>query len=152
MIIIDHYEWAVIRLATLQKRGQAGRLLFATITLLSPDRPLPSKMDTVDRCAVGKSGATVFFRRTVLTAQAAIDWYRSLGNGNAKAPIPSRSEDVEAIDGVEIAVSKLIDDPIWPHLGLPMGEGLLAQPAGRSHPAPYYGQHTRPYPSPFWHS
>ena len=139
MITIDHYEWAVIRLATLQKRGQAGRLLFATVTLLSPDRPPPTKMTAVDRCAVGKANVSVFFRRTILTAQAAIDWYRSLEIEGAKTPIPSRPEDVEKIDGVEIAVSKLIDDPIWPHLGLPMGEGLFAQPAGRSHPAPFMG-------------
>ncbi len=139
MITIDHHEWAVIRLATLQKKSQAGYLLFATVTLLSPDRPLPTKMSGLDRCTVGNTGKTIFFRRTVLTAQAAIDWYRSLGNGSAKTPIPSRPEDVEANDGVEIAVFQLIDDPIWPHLGLPMGEGLLAQPAGRGHPAPFMG-------------
>lgn len=139
MTTIDHHEWAVIRLATLQQRGQAGRLLFATVTLLSPDRPLPPMMNGLDRCAVGKSGATVFFRRTVLTKQAAIDWYRSLGDGDEMTPIPSRPEDVEGIDGKEIVISKLIDDPNWPHFGLPMGEGLLAQPAGRSHPAPFMG-------------
>ncbi|WP_413437136.1 VPA1262 family N-terminal domain-containing protein [Sulfuriferula sp. GW1] len=96
-------------------------------------------MSGLDRCPVGKTGKTIFFRRTVLTAHAAIDWYRSLGNASEKAPIPSRQEDVEKIDGVEIAVSQLIDDPIWPHLGLPMGEGLFAQPTGRSHPAPFMG-------------
>jgi hypothetical protein len=137
--IIDHHEWAVIRLVTLQKKGQAGRLLFATVTLLSPDRPPPSKMDNVDRYSVGKSDTSVFFRRTVLTTQTAIDWYRSLGNGKERTPIPSRPNDVEKIDGVEITVSKLIDDPIWPRLGLPMGEGLLSQPTGRSHPAPFLG-------------
>ncbi|MDP1664171.1 MAG: VPA1262 family N-terminal domain-containing protein [Methylobacter sp.] len=139
MTTIDHHEWAIIRLATLQQRGQAGRLLFATVTLLSPDRPPPPKMNSADRRAVGKSGATIFFRRTVLAKQAAIDWYRSLGNGDEKTPTPSRPEDIEKIDGVKIAVSNLIDDPIWPHIGLPMGEGLLSQPTGHSHPAPFMG-------------
>jgi len=139
MTTIDHHEWAVIRLATLQQRGQAGRLLFATVTLLSPDRPPPPKMNSADRRAVGKSGTTIFFRRTMLTKQAAIDWYRSLGNGDEKTPTPSCPEDIEKIDGVKITVSKLIDDPIWPHLGLPMGEGLLSQPTGHSHPAPFMG-------------
>lgn len=139
MITIDRYEWAVIRLATLQKRGQPGRLLFATVTLLSPDRPPPSKMVGVNRCAIGKSGETVFFRRTVLTAKAAVEWYRSLEVGTAKTPMPSRPEDAEKIDDVEISVSQLIDDPIWPHLGLPMTEGLLLQSAEPSHPAPFMG-------------
>lgn len=139
MISLEHHEWAVIRLATLQKRGQAGHLLFCTVTLLSPNRPPPSKMNGLDRHAVGKSDANVYFRRIVVTKQAAIDWYRSLGNGGDKTPIPSRPDDVEEMDGVEITVSKLIDDPIWPHFGLPMGEGLLAQPTGRSHPAPFMG-------------
>ncbi len=75
----------------------------------------------------------------MLTKQAAIDWYRSLGNGDEKTPTPSCPEDIEKIDGVKITVSKLIDDPIWPHLGLPMGEGLLSQPTGHSHPAPFMG-------------
>jgi hypothetical protein len=140
MINIERYEWAVIRLATVQKRGQAGHLLFATVTLLSPDRPPPSKMTGVDSRALGKSGETVFFRRTVLTAQAAVEWYRSLEVGAAKTPAPSRPGDVEQRnDGIDITVSALIDDPGWPHLGLPMGEGLIAQPIGRSHPAPFMG-------------
>lgn len=140
MIKNSSYEWAVIRLATLQKRGQAGRLLFATVTLLLPDRPPLPKMNGLDRHAVGKSGETIFFRRTVLTAQAAIDWYRSLGNGGEITPVPSRENDFERnVDGVDISVSPLIDDPTWPHLGLPMGEGLIAQPTGRSHPAPFMG-------------
>jgi hypothetical protein len=96
-------------------------------------------MDSVDRYPVGRSGESVFFRRTVLTRDTAISWYRSIGNGSAKTPIPSRPEDVEKVDGVEISVSNLIDDPAWPHLGLPMGAGILAQPTGRDHPAPFMG-------------
>lgn len=139
MMPIDHYKWAVIRLSTLQTKGTPGRLLFATVTLLSPDRPLPPKMKGVDSCVVGKSGSTVFFRRTVLSAQAAIDWYRSLGNGSEKTPVPTRPEDIEKIDGIDIEAYSLNDDPIWPHLGLPMGEGFIAQPTGRSNPAPFMG-------------
>jgi hypothetical protein len=139
MMLIDHYKWAVIRLVTLQKKGTPGRLLFATVTLLSPGRPLPPKMKGVDFCAVGKSDSKVFFRRTALSAQAAIDWYRSLGAGSSYAPIPTQTTDVESFDGVAIAVSSLNDDPIWPHLGLPMGEGFIAQPTGRNNPAPFMG-------------
>jgi hypothetical protein len=136
---LDHYQWAVIRLATLQERGKAGTLLFATVTLLAPGRSLPTKMKGVEKCFVNKT-TMVFFRRTILNRQAAIDWYRSLGNGNEKTPVPFHVEDVEEkLDGRNIVVSKLIDNPAWPHLGLPMGEGLIAQPTGRSHPAPFIG-------------
>lgn len=138
---VDDFQWAVIRLATLQIRGEPGRLLFATVTLLSSDRPPPPKMVGADSKRLGKSGMTVFFRRTVLNAQEAVDWYRSLGDGNskAKAPVPSRQEDIWEKDGVDITVSDFVDDPLWPNLGLPMGEGLLAQPSGRSNPAPFIG-------------
>lgn len=137
---VDDFQWAVIRLATLQiKRGEVGRLLFATVTLLSPDRPPPPKMVSFDSYKLGKSGETVFFRRTVLSAQAAVDWYRSLRDGNSKAPVPSRQGDIWEKDGVDITVSDLVDDPLWPNLGLPMGEGSLAQPSGRSNPTPFMG-------------
>jgi len=116
-VIQKDNEWAVIRLATLQvKRNQPGRLLFASVTLLTPDRVLPTKKES------------------------AIEWYRSLGNGDEKTPAPSCSDDIEkAIDGVVLTVSQLNDDLIWPHLGLPIGDGLFSQPSARTHPAPFIG-------------
>lgn len=139
---VNDFQWAVIRLATIQKkREEPGRLLFATVTLLSPDRPPPVKMDGVEHHSLGKSGATVFFRRTILKAQDAVDWYRSLGEGDSKTPTPYRPEDINPdLDGVlSIIVSDLVDDPIWPNLGLPVGESLLTQSSARSNPAPFIG-------------
>ena len=137
---VNHFQWAVIRLATLQvKRDAPGRLLFATVTLLSPDRPPTSKMIGVDRHNLGKSGMTVFFRRTILNAQAAVDWYRSLEE-NPLTPIPFRTEDIETnLDGIPIATSDLVDDPLWPNLGLPMSEGLFSQSSKSGDPAPFIG-------------
>ena len=137
---IDDFQWAVIRLATLQiKRGEAGRLLFATVTLLTPDRPPPSKMAGYEDKRLGKTEIKVCFRRTVLTAQNAVDWYRSLGE-NPRTPIPSREVDIEKkIDGVSISVSNFIDDLIWPNLGLPVGNSLFTRPSGGSTPAPFIG-------------
>ena len=141
MLNPDFYSGAVIRLATLQKqRNQAGHLLFATVSLLPRGRPLPPPMEGLHRCAVGKTGETVFFRRVLLSVQEAIDWYRTLGSGDDKSPIPSRPEERNSrCDGIKIEISKLTDDPTWPYLGLPVGEGLFAHPAGRSHPAPFIG-------------
>lgn len=143
MLHTDFYAGAVIRLATLQKqRGQAGQLLFATVSLLPHGRPPPPPMKgkSLHQCPVGKTGETVFFRRLLMSAQEAVDWYRVLGSGDDKSPIPSRSEERNSnYDGIKIEVSPLIDDPTWPHLGLPIGDGLFAHPSGRSHPAPFIG-------------
>ena len=139
---MDFYAGAVIRLATLQRqRGQAGRLLFATVSLLPRGRPLPPPMEgQPHRYAVGKTGENVFFRRALLTVQDAVDWYRSLGRGNDTTPIPSKAEERDSrYDGIRIETVNLTDSPTWPHLGLPMGEGMFAFHSGRSHPAPFIG-------------
>ena len=136
----NNFQWAVIRLATLQvRKGEAGKMIFSSVTLLSPERTAPTKMEGANSIKLGKSGATVFFRRTVLKAQEAVEWYRSLGRGNSKSPNPSRTEDVWKHDDCDIKVSKLVDDPTWPNLGLPLGEGFLTQPSARSNPTPFIG-------------
>lgn len=141
MLNTDFYSGAIIRLATLQKqRNQAGHLLLATVTLLPRGRPLPPPMEGLHRCPVGKTGETVFFRRVLLTVQEAIEWYRSLGSGDDESPTPSRYEECNSkYDGIKLKISKLTDDPGWPYLGLPIGEGLFAHLSGRSHPAPFTG-------------
>lgn len=135
------YSGAVIRLATLQKqKKQPGRLLFATVSLLPRGRPLPPPMEGVDQCSVGLTGETVYFRRVLLSIQDALNWYLTLGSGDDKSPRPSNSDDcISKYDGIKIEVSKLIDDPTWPYLGLPIGEGVFAHLSGHSHPAPFIG-------------
>jgi len=139
---MDFYAGAVIRLATLQRqRGQAGHLLFATVSLLPRGRPLSPPMEgPPHRCAVGKTGETIFFRRALLTVQDAVNWYRSLGCGEDTTPIPSKAEERDSrYDGIRIETANLNDSPSWPHLGLPMGEGMFAFHSERSHPAPFIG-------------
>lgn len=137
----EFYAGAAIRLATLQKqRGQAGRLLFATVSLFPRGRPLPPSMKGLDQCPVGKNGETVFFRRVLVSAQEAVDWYRALGSGDDKSPIPFRNDERNSkYDGIKIEIPMLTDDPAWPYLGLPMGEGWFAHLSGCSHPAPFVG-------------
>jgi len=141
MLNTDFYSGAVVRLATLQKeRGQPAYLLFATVSLLPRNRPLPSTMAKVDPFKIGKTGETVFFRRVVMSTNEAIEWYRALGNGDDKTPTPSKQEEHDSkLDGRKIEVSKLIDDPVWPYLGLPVGDIGFAHPSRLSHPAPFVG-------------
>lgn len=141
MLTTDLYSGAIIRLATLQRqKNQAGHLLFATVSLYPRGRPLPPPMEGLHRCPIGKTGETVFFRRVMLNVQDAIDWYRALGSGDDKSPTPSRNEEHNCnYDGITIETSTLIDDPTWPCLGLPIGEGFFAHLSGRSNPAPFIG-------------
>ena len=135
-----HPEWAVIRLVTIQKKGEAGRLLFATVTELSQGRPVPTRMSGVDKLPLKGSKDTIFFRRILLSREQAISWYRSLGEAKNTTPVPTREEDREELDGVPLQVMRLEDVQPWPALGLPITEELFSGPGKRSiDPAPFIG-------------
>ena len=70
----DDFAWAVVRLATyFPALALQPRLLFGSVSLLTPDRPRPNSSDEVERHRLGKRG-TVYFRRTVLSAHDALAW------------------------------------------------------------------------------
>jgi len=134
------FEWAVVRLTTIQaKREEPGRLLFASVTFLHPDRSLPPNMEKVDSHNL-KTDATIYFRRIVMKADEAVEWYASLDK-NCKTPIPSRAKDVESgLDDIKILVSPLQNDPERPVLGLPiMGTNIFSFSSARNDPAPFTG-------------
>lgn len=136
----EHQGWAVIRLVTVQKRGEKGRLLFTTVTELAQGRPVPKGMSGVDSLDLRGRSERLHFRRTVLTKDEAISWYMSLGEGERLTPTPSRKKDREKWDGMPIQVPRLEEDQPWPKLGLPMREELFSQ-IGKlaSDPAPFIG-------------
>lgn len=140
MAIDEHQEWAVVRLVTVQKKREMGRLLFATVTELSPGRPTPTSMSGLDCHSLSKSEERLFFRRTVLSKEDAVSWYRSLGEGERATPVPTREADRETWDGAPIQVPRLEDVQPWPALGLPMRQELLSWPSRSSiDPAPFVG-------------
>lgn len=138
---LDDFEWAIIRLATYQAdKGGAGRLLFATVTLLTSDRPTPSSMEDVDSFKVKSNDSKLYFRRTVLKAKDAVEWYRSIQQNSSKTPQPSKEKERSAkYDNINFDVSNFIDNPIWPSLGLPVGESLFPRYYEESNPAPFIG-------------
>jgi len=119
-------EWSIVRLLTLQKKGGIGRLLFATVNELPRGRPIPTNMSGIHSFPLKKNNERLFFRRTLLSKKEAIDWYRSLNEGEIATPIPTREEDREQKDGVIFQVPKLEDEKPWPALGLPITNELFS--------------------------
>lgn len=140
-LIADQFEWAVIRLATYQdQKSGPSRLLCATISLLAPGRPRPSRMSGVESHKINRAGGRVHFRRVTLTSADALDWYRSLGD-DTKTPVPSLQEDVEIdLDGKhQLLVSDLEDSPPWPNFGLPIQQWMVGGISSEANPVPYLG-------------
>lgn len=135
------FDWAVVRLATyFPPTASQARLLFGSISLLTKDRPRPRSMAQPDchKIRNGRSG-TVFFKRTVLTAQDALEWYRSAGPDCISTPIPSEREVVAREDGIPLSPTSFEDDPQWPSLGVPLSTDLFSSAGGPGDPAPFLG-------------
>lgn len=137
----DCNQWAVVRLVTVQRKGEAGKLLFTTVTELAQGRPVPTAMCGVECLRLKENKETLFFRRVILSKNDAINWYQTLGEGETCTPVPTRQEDREKkLDGVPIQVSKMVSDQPWPMLGLPINEDLFSRPNQRAiDPAPFIG-------------
>lgn len=134
-------EWAVVRLTTLQKKDNVARLLFATVTELTPGRPIPTGMSGIESFEIKSSKETVHFRRTILSKEDATTWYRSLGEMGGFTPQPTREGDRdERLDNIPILVPRLDDVQPWPSLGLPISQDLFSSTSRDSiTPAPFIG-------------
>jgi hypothetical protein len=81
--IIDDYQGALLRLATLRANGEQY-LLFAWLELFPFDMNLPSGWKSGARpwTVPGSNGWTCAFSATRLTTVEALDWYEAAANGN----------------------------------------------------------------------
>lgn len=123
----DNEEWCVIRLVTLSTgRRDVSKLLFTTITELTPGRPLPTAMMNVDRYKINNN-STLFFRRTIVLKNDAIKWFLKLEE-NSFTPMPTREQDRIEGDGIPIKVSQLENDQPWPAFGLPIFDNTFSSP------------------------
>ncbi|PSV41336.1 VPA1262 family N-terminal domain-containing protein [Photobacterium sp. GB-36] len=135
---LEDFEWAEVRLATISVRGkQESFPVFSTIKLLPKGRNKPAPMSGVETFPIRKKIENLYYRRLVMTAKEAINWYRSLDT-SPKTPIPSMEEDRISVDGSPILVDSLIDDPVWPLLGLPLKNSLFYGER-MTHPSPFVG-------------
>lgn len=135
------FDWAVVRLATyFPASASNSRLLFASVSLLTPDRPRPRTSEGVETFKLGKGkGGKIFFRRIVLSADDAIAWYRRVGANGIQTPIPTLAEEVEEIDGIALSPTSFEDDLQWPFLGVPLSTDLFYNAVGPGDPAPFCG-------------
>lgn len=131
-------DFAVVRLATLNIKGQTPRLLFTTVTLLTSDRMPPPEMTRAKPQTINDE-CRVYFKRVVMTKDAAIQWYLSLREGVAFTPVPADEASHTIEDNQPLALSKLFDERTWPNFSLPIGENLFSHPSALNHPAPFMG-------------
>lgn len=131
-------ELAVVRLATLSQKDHTPRLLFATVTLLTLDRMQPPEMTRAIPHTINDE-FTVYFKRVVMTKEAAIQWYLSLRKGEALTPIPADVTSRTIEDNKPLALSTLFDERTWPNFSFPVGKGLFSHPSSLNHPAPFMG-------------
>ncbi|MBU2859042.1 hypothetical protein HF290_00970 [Acidithiobacillus ferrooxidans] len=135
------FDWAVVRLATFfPASASQARLLFGSVSLLTRDRPLPPSAQKLDCHKLKGRNGKVFFKRTVLSARDAIDWYRDAGANDITTPVPTDStEDERNRDGVPLSPTSFEDNPQWPSLGVPLGTDLFSNAGGPGDPAPFRG-------------
>ena len=136
------YHSAIVRIATLREPGwsEPPHLLFASVELITPSRPVPDSM-RVDAKGVpqvqraGSIGIDLAFRRVSMRSEEAVTWYRSLKSAPS-LPIPAVDVDRGRHDGTAIQASSFSDEPAWPFLSTPLADPSLfgsgeAQLAGR---------------------
>ncbi len=140
-LFADSFDWAVVRLATyFPEAAQRACLLFGAVELLSRDRPRP-RSGPIEKLKIGPGKrASVFVRKTVMQAEAAIEWYRQPGHPDFLAPAPAPPDDESAaLETTPLAASAFEDDPVWPALGLPLDADLFSGAGGPGDPAPFRG-------------
>jgi len=118
--------WAIIRLATLQKKGDKDRLLFTTVTELAAGRPPLPDLEQPEDFPLKGSPDRLRFRRIALPKDAAVDWYIELAEGEKDVPIPLSPNQTNA-NRWSFSVPRLKVPQPWPVLGLPFSEGGLFQ-------------------------
>ncbi|MDH0648739.1 VPA1262 family N-terminal domain-containing protein [Pseudomonas sp. GD03858] len=135
------YNHAVVRLTTFQATaGVPAKLLFGSVSLLASGRSPEKGMTGIHTWPLRGAKAQVHFRRIVMTAEAALRWYRSAAPDNFATPLPMQREAIEEkFDGVPVDCTGFEDNPVWPELGIPFTGEILSGLTGREDPAPFRG-------------
>jgi len=109
------------------------RLLFASVWLLAPGRPAPSRPKK-PYCLRLDNKCGIAIDRIVMNAEEAIKWYSSESD-DLRTPTPLHDFQ-KGSDDEPLSVGRLNYFPSWPVLGLPMGSEDITQKSEDS-PLPF---------------
>lgn len=136
---LKHYKWSEIRLVTcFDEIQQVSRLVFCTVTLHPNFVPRPEPMERV----VHSKGTEqkLFFRRVVMTAGDAVEWYANLRE-QSETPVPSEEPEIrKQYDGVALSCPSLLNEMEWPSLGMPLSKPADLSGFKTFNPAPFIGE------------
>ena len=106
------YRQAVIHLAWFRD-GTDRHLLFGMVELRPTE--FPDAVDCTEQSvrAEGKSQKYLHYRRFVLPAEKAIDWYQEAANG--PLVLPTDQDCSAGGDGVKLESGTFVQEPPWPH-------------------------------------
>lgn len=147
---LDAYHSAIVRIATVRNHAipEHTYLLFASVELLTTNRPVPDSMK-VDKNGIPqtyKSGEMNFdlaFRKVAMDVDEALNWYRSLQT-DPRLPIPRLKADCGKYDGKPIQTFSLQDEPRWPGLASPVVDPSLFGTGDDLYPTPFIGAGAHP--------
>lgn len=133
------FNHAVVRFSCLQPKGEkVPHLVFASVEMLPSGRAVPDETPLDDKGfppSLSTKAGRLSFRRVALTAQAALDWYRSIDT------LPDASGPHV---GSPLAHSPLADEPawseaIWPALVVPIPSPIFPCPMEDDRIDPFTG-------------
>jgi hypothetical protein len=149
-LVVDAYHAAIVRLATVWdgQSGESPTLLFASVELITTSRPIPDTMQVdskgrPDLLPSPNSGSNLAFRCIAMSAQAAVDWYRSLRTSPI-LPIPVLDADKGRFDGTALKSSAFNDEPVWPSLSTPVADQSVFGTGDDFYPTPFIGSGAHP--------
>lgn len=135
---LSHYKWAEVRLITcFDKALKSPRLIFCTVTLHPNFVPKPESMQGV----VHSKGTQekLYFRRVVMSAEHAVEWYSGLTE-NSQTSIPTTESERETHDGKAFICPNLLNEMQWPSLAMPLSKPADLTGFKTFNPAPFIGE------------
>lgn len=117
---IDNYTHALLRITVFAPKPvkiekQPLQLVGAVISLVNNTQDLPPRTEQPSCFRLNEANGTLFYDELVMTAQKAVDWYRS-DFESFLTPIPE--QEPRQRDGKHLQASQWQDLPLWPMLGI----------------------------------
>lgn len=117
---IDNYTHALVRIAVFAPKSVKGeqrplQLVGSAISLVNNEQDLPHRTELPSCFRLTEANGTLFYDELVMTAQKAVDWYRS-DFESFLTPVPELEP--RSSDGKPLQANQWQDLPHWPVLGV----------------------------------